>query len=274
MTLCLDIGGTNIRSALVSGPKISDYKKTPTPNKKKIILQKINEVISGYPKQKSICISVAGFERNGKIQHSLNTDINDVPLSALLRKKFKVPVFLDNDANCAGLAELHYGSGKGLTNFVLLTLGTGIGGAIIINKKLFRGNGAAGEVGNMFLENNTIFEHLASGTASVNLAHKSGFPNISSLDLEHKADAGNKKAIGIYKKVGEYLGTGMANFAYIFDPDAIILGGGFTRVKHIHEPAQKTLEKLYTISPKPKILKAKFGDDAGLIGAATLSKEI
>ena len=272
MTLSLDIGGTNIRSAIVNKTKLADYRKTPTPKKKQDILKKIIEIISQYKKQ-TICIAVAGFERNGVIQHSLNTDINGVALSSLLRKKFKVPVFIENDANCAGLAELHYGAGKNLNNFVLLTLGTGIGGAVIINKKLYRGNGGAGEIGSIYLKDKTIFEHLASGDASVALAHKQGFKNITSLELEHLANKGNKKAKEVYNKIGENLGIGLANISYILDPDAILLGGGFSRVKHIYAPAQKALNKFYNITPKPKLLKARFGDDAGLIGAALLSKK-
>src|SRR3989344_6511376 len=115
MTLSLDIGGTNIRSAIVNKTTLTDYKKTPTLKKKKDILKKIISIVESYPKQ-TICIAVAGFERNGVIQHSLNTDVNGLALSKILKQKFKVPVFLDNDANCAGLAELHYGAGKNLTN--------------------------------------------------------------------------------------------------------------------------------------------------------------
>ena len=273
MILALDIGGTNIRSAIVEKTRIINYKKIKTPKNKKEILETLNEIIKSYEKPDKICVSAAGFERNGIMQHSLHADINEISLSKILKSKFHVPVYLDNDANCAGLAELHYGAGKSLNNFVLLTLGTGIGGAIIINKKLYRGKGGAGEIGSMIIDDKTIFENLASGNASVEIAKKFGFKKTDSFELEAKANKGDKKALAVYQKIGEYLGIGLANLAYIFDPDAIILGGGFSRVKHIYAPAQKTLNKLYNLNPKPKILNAKFSDNAGLIGAALLSNK-
>jgi len=271
MVLALDIGGTNIRSAVVQGTRLSLYRKTRTPRKKKDILKVIEEMVDSYGKQNVICVATAGFERGGKIQHSLNADINGLALSAILRRKFRAKVYLDNDANCAGLAELHYGAGKGLRNFVLLTLGTGIGGAIVVDGKLYRGNGAAGETGSMVINNGKIFEDLASGRASVLIARRAGL-KVSSLELEKLADKGNKKALGVYNKVGENLGVGLANIAHIFDPDVIIIGGGFSRVKYIYASARKTFESLYRIVPRAKIVKAKFGDDAGLIGAGLLSK--
>ena len=76
----------------------------------------------------------------------------------------------------------------------------------------------------------------------------------------------------VYERVGYYLGVGLANLSYAFDPDILVLGGGFSRVKHIYPNATKTLHLLYNIDPKPKIVKARFGDDAGLIGAALLAK--
>jgi glucokinase len=271
MILALDIGGTNLRSALVSNSKISKKKSSSTPKKKGNILKSIISTIEQYKKPNSINIAIAGFERNGKLQHSINLDTEGLQLSKILKQKFKVPIYIENDANCAGLAELHYGSGKGKRNFVLLTLGTGIGGAIIINKKLYRGAGGAGEIGSMYI-NNKIFEHHASGNASLTLAREIISPKITSLELEELANQGNKRALDIYNEIGHFLGIGLANIAFFLDPEAIILGGGFSRVKHIHAPAKHTFNKLYNITPKPKVLRAKLGVDAGLIGAGLLSK--
>src|SRR3989338_72240 len=209
--LSLDIGGTNIRGAVVNGAKVSGYLKTPTPKKQKETIAKIYEIVASYGKFDVLCVSTAGFERNGKIVNSLNNDMDGTPLSKLLRQKFKKKVFLGNDANCATLAELHYGVGRGKRNFVLLTLGSGIGGGAGLGGKLYLWNGGA-------------------------------------------------------------LGIGMANLAYLFDPEVIIIGGGFSRVKYIYPAMEKTLKELYYLEPKPKIVKAKFGDDAGLIGAALLMK--
>lgn len=271
MVLALDVGGSNIRIAKVDGIHVRNKKTMKTPKKKKQILEAVIELISSYEKNKIISIAIAGFERKGKITHSLNMDFNDISLRGILQKKFNAKVYVENDANCAGLAELHHGAGRGKNNFVLLTLGTGIGGAVIIDGKLYRGNGGAAQVGSMIICND-IFEHLASGNASVKIAHESGLKNITSLELEERANKKDKKALKVYDEVGYYLGVGVVNLSYIFDPDIFIFGGGFSRVKYIYPNTIKTLNSLYNINPKPKIVKARFGDDAGLIGAALLAK--
>jgi glucokinase len=272
LTLSLDIGGTNIRSALVSKTIMKKYKKTPTPKTKTQILNSLFQIIKSYPKQ-TICISTAGLEKNDKIVQAINMDFDNVPLKSILQKKFpRQKVYIENDGSCAALAELHYGAAKPYTNSILLTLGTGIGGGIIIDKKLYTGNGGAGEIGSMRIQDEIIFEHFASGNASLTIAIKHGFKKTTSRELEELAKKGNKKAISTYNEVGHNLGIGLANLAYIFDPDCIIIGGGFSRVKFVYPSAIKTLNSLYKLSPKPKIIRAKFGDDAGLIGAALLPK--
>lgn len=274
MVLCLDIGGTNIRSGIVDGVKIRGYKKVKTPSKQKETLKKLFEIVESYPKQKAICVSTAGFERNGVIVNSPNNDMEGAPLTKLFKKRFKnSKIFVRNDAKCAALAELHYGVGRGKRNFILLTLGSGIGGGAIIDGKLYLGEGGAPEPGSgMIIDHEEIFEHLGSGKASVRFAHEMGFKRINSFELEEKANKGNKKAKEVYDKVGYYLGLGIANLVYLFDPELVVIGGGFSRVKHIYPSMEKTFNKLYELNPKPKIVKARFGDDAGLIGAGLLTK--
>lgn len=272
MVLALDIGGTNIRSAIVVGTSVKDYRKQKMPHGKAAGLKKIIEVINEYNWRSGICVSIAGFEKKGVLQNSPNTGLEGVAISKFLRSKFKTKIFLDNDANCAGLAELHYGVGKGRKNFVLLTLGTGIGGAIVIDGKLYRGGGGAGQIGTNLMFDGKDFEHHASGDASVALARERGFKGITSFELEEKANRGDKKALGVYETIGAYLGMGLANLSLIFDPEVLIIGGGFARVKHIYAPARSALKKYYRPNPKPEILKARFGDDAGLVGAGLLVK--
>ena len=271
MTLALDIGATNIRIAEVNGTTIRRKQKVKHAAKKSDILNLILKLISEYEKPKSICVATAGFEKSGKIQGALNMDFNDVPLRKILEKKFRVPVHIQNDARCAGLAELYYGSGKKAKNFVLLTLGTGIGGAIIIDRKLYLGNGTAGEVGSMIFDDD-LFEHLASGSAATNFAKKEGLKIKNSYELEKLAQKNNRKAIAIYEKVGKYLGKGIVNLSYALSPEMFIIGGGFSEVEYIFPSARKFFSENYKIDPKPKIVKAKFGDDAGLIGAGLLEK--
>jgi len=201
-------------------------------------------------------------------------DFQKAPLRKTLKSSFpSSKIYIENDANCAALAESQFGAGKNKNHFILLTLGSGVGCALISNKKLYRGKGGAVEFGaTKITGENKIFEHLAAGNASVTLAKKSISKNITSKELEELAKKGNKKALAVYKQIGHNLGIGLANLYYIFDPDCIILGGGFSRVRFFHQEAKATLNKLYKLYPKPVILKAKFGDDAGLIGASLLTK--
>ena len=209
----------------------------------------------------------------GRIVNSLNNDMNGVQLTGILKKKFKTKVFVENDANCAALAELYYGAGKGKKNFVLLTLGSGIGGGAICDGKLYRGSGGAIEPGSMIIDKGIIFEELASGDASVEIARKEfGLKGVTSLELEERANKEDKKALEVYDRVGYYLGIGLSNLTYLFDPEVLILGGGFSRVKHIYPSMYATFNKLYKLNPKPKIVKARFGDDSGLIGAGLLAR--
>jgi glucokinase len=272
--LAIDLGGTNIRSAIVEKTKLFGYLKTPTPKKQKDIIKKLFEIIESYGSINAVCVSTAGFERGGIIVNSPNNDMEGAPLSKLLKSRFKKSkIFIRNDAKCAALAELYYGVGKGKRNFILLTLGSGIGGAAIVNGKLWLGEGGAPEPGaGMRIDHEEIFEHLASGRASVKFAHEFGL-NVDSFQLEEMANKGDKKAKEVYDKIGYYLGMGIANLVYLFDPQEVVIGGGFSRVKYIYPEMQRSYEKFYGLNPKPKIVKAKFGDDAGLIGAALLVKE-
>lgn len=242
MTIALDIGGTNIRIAEVSGTKIKNKIVVKNPREQKQTLRTIISLIEKY-KTPKICIATAGFEQQGLIKGSPNTFLNNTPLKKILQQKFRTKIYIQNDARCAALAELKFGAGKKLSNFVLLTLGTGIGGAIVINKKLYLGRGSAGEIGQMFLGEKT-FEELASGTA---------FQEIKS-----------------FEKIGKNLSLGLANLAFILSPETFIFGGGFSLNKEIFPIAESHFKKLYTFQKIP-FTKAKFIEDGGLIGAALLT---
>ena len=162
MVISIDLGATNIRIAEVSGNRIKNKIKVKTPKTKKEILDLLIKLISEYKDKRAICIGIAGFIKNNKIYGTPNMDFNNIDIKKILENKFKSKVYIDNDANCAGIGELYYGNGKDKKNFVLLTLGTGIGGAIIINNKLYRGSGFAGDPGHILI-NNIIFEKIASG---------------------------------------------------------------------------------------------------------------
>jgi predicted NBD/HSP70 family sugar kinase len=271
MVLAFDIGASKIRVAEVSGTMIKNKRVIPNPKKKKAIQKTIFSLISCYKRQE-IGIGVAAFLSNHVTVCTPNMDFEKVNLRTLLRKKYKVPVHVENDANCAALAEAHFGHGKNKKNFALLTLGTGIGGGMIVNGRLFRGShGTASEPGHMIIEGKHL-ENLASGPATEKLAKKHGL-KANTFELEALARNGNKKALAIYNKIGKYLGIGLLNLAYLIDPEIIILGGGFANVKFIYPEAIKVLHEGDWANRKIPVKQAKLKDDAGLIGAALLRKE-
>ncbi len=268
MVIAVDLGGTNIRVAEVSGKRIRGEQKVRTPKKKREILKAIFDLVGQYSRE-PIGISSAGVEISGRIVWALNMDFDNVPLKAMLKKEFGVRVEVENDANCAGLAELHYGAGKGKKNFVMLTLGTGIGGAVIIDGKLYKGRGAAGEPGSMLMKGD-IYEHLASGSAQSLLAKKHGFSEIGHLELQRLAERGDARARKVFEELGENLGVGIKNIIYLLDPEMIVLGGGFSRVKLYWPAMMKVVNENCVGGRKTPIVRAKFGDGAGLIGAGIL----
>lgn len=198
-------------------------------------------------------------------------DFNDVNVKEFVKGKFNTKVYVENDTHCAGLAERYFGNGKKHKNFVVLTIGTGIGGAIFIDGKLYRGQGIGAEPGQMLMHGKR-FEELASGNASVKIAEKYSFKNINSMELESLARKKNQKALEVYKEVGRNLGIGLLNISYLLDPEIIIIGGGFSKVEFIYEEANKVLHENDLAKRNIKIVRTKLGDNAGLIGAALLEK--
>lgn len=186
----------------------------------------------------------------------------DFKLKNRLQQKIKMQVALDNDANCMAMAELHQGAGRGFANFIMLTLGTGIGGALVIDRKVFRGdNGFAGEVGHMVVEKNGsrcacgsrgCFETLVSGTAYRRLLK-------------------NSAKREVYRAMGRALGIGIASLVNVTGMQNIIIGGGLADSLHLLLPhakkeiCKRTYKKTASLI---RIYKSRLGDKAGALGAA------
>ena len=247
MTIAIDLGASNIRIARLQGPKILSKKIIPNPKQKqkilKILFSELDVLIA--QKKQPICIGIAAFIKNQKILETPNMNLGKINLKQILEKRYKTKVYIENDANCAALGELYYGAGKNKNNFILLTLGTGIGGAIIINKKLYKGNGFAGEIGQT-LVNNKLLEKQASGKIY------------------------NKTKNS--KKIGKILGNAILNTTYILDPEIIILGGGLSQHSSIKKEIQKFIKEKDVINRNLKVATTKLKQNSGLIGAGTLVK--
>lgn len=271
MVITLDIGASNIRSALVKGERTINKKILKTPKTKREIERTLYSLIDSYEEKKVICAGVASFMSKGKTIGTPNMDFAHENVTQLLKKQYRAKIFVDNDAKCAGLAELYYGAGKGKKHFIVLTLGTGIGGALFVNGKLYEGTSFAGEVGQMIVHGKKL-EELASGPATEKYARAQGIA-LNNFQLKERADKGDKKVLNIYKTIGGYLGVGLTNVSYIMDPEIIILGGGFSHVTQIITQAEKVFHTLDVIKRNIPVVQSRFKDEGGLIGAALLTKQ-
>ena len=162
--IAVDLGGTNLRVGIVKGKRIIKYRKESTPKTQKELLKLLVSMISESFTEdiKGIGVSSAGPLLNGVIKNPPNLALKNFDLKRFLEKKFRKKTIIENDANCAALAELKFGQGRKRSNFIVLTIGTGIGGGVIIDKKLYKGEGYGGELGQIILDKGINFENLAA----------------------------------------------------------------------------------------------------------------
>jgi glucokinase len=230
---------------------------------------------------------------------TVNLDLADVPVRDLAREWLGLPVTLDNDANAAILAEHRFGAARGAENAVMLTIGTGIGGGLVIGGQVYRGSSGAGaELGHVVIDadgppcqgncpNRGCVEALASGTAIARegIAAAAAAPDsvlgravadgvtLDGKEVTDAALAGDPVAVGVLKTIGRRLGVALSSLANVFDPDVIVIGGGAIRAGDLMlDPARRELatRALLPMSRAP-VAAAELGPDAGMIGAATMA---
>ncbi len=293
----IDLGGTNLRVALVSedGEIARKIKKPSSEPVLDAILSAIDEI-----KQTAIVgigLGVAGLidRKRGRVFISPNLyAIEGIDLVREIRNRFNVPVMIENDANVAALGEKKAGAGKGFDNFVLLTLGTGIGGGIIHKGKLLD---MSAEIGHMSINadaekcpcgNIGCLETYASARAMIAKAVimlekdnesilkeccKGSIYKITPEDIYKAALEGDALSREILRDAGRFLGVGIANIINIMSPEAIILAGGLVGAWNIYvqeaikEASRRAFKELFDAV---KIIPSSLGDDAGIVGAASL----
>jgi len=311
--LAIDIGGTKIIAAIISSKgKIvaKEYHPTLAGEGVQAIIGWLFLAIDNLLKKNnidpsqlhSISIAAAGaidFDR-GVVTSSPNLPgWHNVPLRDIVSRKYKVNTFLINDANAAALGEHEFGAGRGVNNLILLTVGTGIGGGIIINGRLYSGpSGSAGEIGHMTIDVNGprcscgnigCLEMLASGTAIAreairrisqgedsSLTHlvKGKIENITAEKVEAAARGGDSLASEVISQAATYLGVGMVNLVNIFNPEMIIVGGGVAKMGELLlEPARQVVKgrAFPLLAQAVRIVSAQLGEDAGVLGAAAFA---
>lgn len=269
----IDLGGTNIRGGVVNGTELSNITKARIPAQGSLeeVLEELYALIESLlqPSVASIGIGVPGLveDESGVVYDVVNIPSwKELPLKKWLEDRYRIPVYLNNDANCFALGEHRFGKGKGCDSMIGLTVGTGLGAGIILNKKLYSGrSGAAGEFGTVpYLEH--TYEYYASGQF---------FKNVYNIDGEvvfAQASEGNPKAIALYKEMGYHLGNAIKMILYALDIDLIVLGGS---VRHAYKWfSQSMWEQIHTtvFQRSAKALRIEVSDlpNSGLLGAAAL----
>ena len=273
----LDIGGSKIEAIAWRSGRVLAVHKIKTPKNRKAFLAavfKLIEKVSAREKIQGIGIACAGAidYKRGAITGSPNLKfLIGVKLAEFIRRQCGVRVALENDANCFLRGEHAFGVARGKKNVVAFTLGTGVGGAIMIENKLLHGTHvSAGELGHM-----TIAYLSSSAGTLEDLASSHFFGKFKmggALDIQHAAEAGDKKARAVYQKMGRYLGIAMANVVNIFDPEMIVLGGGISRGYKLFLSSALAEMKTHTLSslrflPPVKVSKLEH---ASALGAITL----
>ncbi|MFH1664236.1 MAG: ROK family protein [archaeon] len=296
----IDVGGTQIKAGIVDSKgkifKQINIETNPSSGKNSII-SSIERIISKLDSKeiKSIGIGFAGSvdEKKGIIIESPNIPkMNNTKIVEALKKKIRKKIVLQNDAKLMALAEAKIGAGKKFSVIVGLTAGTGIGSGIIINKKIFSGKNNLTEIGHTTINffgpkcqcgNTGCLEEYAGIKALMRLTERKmeACPSIlkkmwplTPKKIDEAAQKKDKLAISVLKETGMLLGIGLANIANSFNPDAIILGGGLSNSKIIFNEAVKEMKKRALKPAKnTKVLKARFREKAGMIGAGLLALE-
>ena len=306
MRIGIDLGGTTVKAALCAPDGTLLHKQSaPTPTgdaaglcaAMKQLALGLCAAQGAAPEQiTSIGIGVPGsFDKaTCTLKSGTNLGMNNVCFADAFQPDFGCTVQLDNDANCAALGEVTAGAAKGAKNMVMVTLGTGVGGGIIIGGKLYTGcNGIAGEVGHMVIRQggercgcgrDGCLEAYASAASFVRFAERALAAGRGSLLQEHAGhlnakmicdavDAGDALACELFDEYCVNLSCGLANFINIFQPEAIVLGGGLAGYgEKLLAPLRRlTLPQTFRSDGRnTEIVCASLGNDAGLIGAAML----
>jgi glucokinase len=228
-------------------------------------------------------------QRTGRAVTSVHIPLAELDFRDRMAKRFGLPVALDNDGNLAALAEWRLGAGRGTSHMVLLTLGTGIGGGLILDGKPYRGwMGAGAELGHMVLDyggascgggctGHGHFEALAAGPAADAAAERRLGPGKTARELVEAARGGDAGATEDLAEIGRRLGAGIASLVNVFNPEVVVLGGGFSDARDLLlAPARETLavEGLRPARDLVRIEWAELGPEAGMVGAGLAGLDV
>ncbi|MDE5996009.1 MAG: ROK family protein [Eubacterium sp.] len=284
--LAFDIGGTNIKYALCDESfNLSDKHSIPTDAKKggQFIINKVIEIIESYENIDRVAISTAGQvdSVNGIVVYSTDNIpyYTGMMVKKIIENKTGIPTYVENDVNAAATGEAKFGSAVDATDFSCLTFGTGIGGAIYLNNKLYKGSScSAGEFGHIITHaggrtctcgGEGCFEQYASASSLVRAVKKVTGKDMNGFEIFQEENFSNPEIRHVIDSWIDEIIIGLKSLINIFNPSLIVLGGGIMNEKYIIELIDRKIYKqLMTSFGKVNIVNTKLGNDAGLLGVA------
>ena len=309
----IDVGGTNLKAGLVDeNGAILAVERIPLgvfPG-----AEKFAEILAGLAKAvmekggvtreeiSYVGAGIPGAVSGGTVLYTANIPMKNVPLAELFRQHLDLPLLLGNDADCAAVGEWSCGVGKGTEHFIVVTLGTGVGGGLILNEKLYTGAGTGGEIGHIVIceggapcncGRKGCWEAYASATGLIRLTKEAMAQHpesaLHAIAAENggvegrtafmAAEAGDETALAVCADYAKFLASGLVSLINMLHPQAVALGGGVAAAPEhlLLEPVRKIVaEQCYArhTDQVPAILRAELGNDAGIIGAAMLGRAI
>lgn len=300
----IDFGGTSVKLGVARGPELlhttAPIETAAHPGPPALIgamAERVAELRAAYPDIAAIGCGVPGlvdFDR-GYIHELTNVPgWKHIPLRAILSEKTGLPCVIENDANAMAYAEWRYGAGRGLRNVVALTLGTGVGGALVLDNRMYRGtsfsageigqmsldyNGKAGHYGNLgalekYIGNNQIAGHAVQRYAEA--GHTKNIEDCTPKAIAIAAQNGDDIARQIWEEIADWLGTTLSSIAWLLNPDAFVIGGGVAQAGELlFEPLQRKVQSMLStvVWEKLQILPARYSNEAGIIGNAALAAD-
>jgi len=307
-TVGVDVGGTKVLAvALDDQGKVTSERRVPTPEGAAALIDAFVAVVDGLRADggvDAVGVGAPGLvDRDGVLHMAPNLpSVRNLGIKVLLEERLQVPVQVDNDATCAAWGEREMGAAKGSDDVVVVTLGTGIGGGLVLDGRLYRGaHGFAGEVGHIKVDPNGIpcpcggrgcWERYASGSALGRFGREAGeggraarvvelaggdFHDVRGEHVGAAAREGDPEALELMDRFAWWVAQGLANLADVFDPDTIVVGGGMLEsVDLFLDRTREVFPDLVLTGPEwppVDIVPATLGEQAGAMGAALVARE-
>ena len=286
----VDLGGTKIAVGRVGrSGSLEAAAEHPTPmTSQSDVLEALYDAVAGLLDDD---VSALGIglpsridQRDGRAHGSVNVPLRDLPIRDLMAARFGIPVGIENDANAAALAEWRLGAGRGTENMVMLTLGTGVGGGVVIGGRLFRGWAELGHIVVDFdgppcqgaCTGRGHLEALVSGHAADAAAREVLGPDADASHLVLEARQSNTRAREVLAEIGRYLGAGIGSLVNIFCPELVVVGGGFAAAGDLLLGPARGIIRREALAPAGDLVRlelAELGPSAGLVGAGLIGFE-